>query len=234
VTLPAASFALTSGDPVPLRSSANVTRTFCGRCGTPLTYQRSETPDWIDVTIASMDDPRSVAPADHTWTSHRLPWLTIAGDLPRYRETRKGIPDRTTSVLVNVDVDDVGRAVDFYQRAVGLEIGRSLAGGETVEMLGASAPVYLLRQTAGSPANAASSQPRDYGRHWTPVHLDFVVDDLEAAILRAESAGAKLEGGIREHSWGRIATVSDPFGHGLCFLQFTGRGYDEISDERHE
>jgi lactoylglutathione lyase len=29
--------------------------------------------------------------------------------------------------------------------------------------------------------------------------------------------------------WGRIAQLADPFGHGLCLIQFLGRGYDEIA-----
>jgi hypothetical protein len=29
--------------------------------------------------------------------------------------------------------------------------------------------------------------------------------------------------------WGRIAHMADPFGHGLCLIQFLGCGYDEIA-----
>ena len=72
-------------------------------------------------------------------------------------------------------------------------------------------------------------QRRDYRRHWTPVHLDFVVADLDAALARAQRAGATLEGEPRSATWGRIATLADPFGHGLCLIQFLGRGYDEVA-----
>jgi lactoylglutathione lyase len=61
------------------------------------------------------------------------------------------------------------------------------------------------------------------------VHLDFAVEDLDAAVARALSAGAVIEGEIAERAWGRMATMADPFGHGFCILQFRGRGYDEIS-----
>jgi lactoylglutathione lyase len=71
---------------------------------------------------------------------------------------------------------------------------------------------------------------RTYGRHWTPVHLDFVVPDIDAAVARAEAAGAVREGAIADHAWGRIALFSDPFGNGFCVLQFVGRGYDAIAD----
>jgi lactoylglutathione lyase len=61
------------------------------------------------------------------------------------------------------------------------------------------------------------------------VHLDVAVADLDAAVARAESAGARREGDISEHTWGRLALLSDPFGHGFCLLQFKERGYDDIA-----
>ena len=38
--------------------------------------------------------------------------------------------------------------------------------------------IYLLRNAAGSSPGAAIPAGRDYARHWTPVHMDFVVDDF--------------------------------------------------------
>lgn len=95
-------------------------------------------------------------------------------------------------------------------------------------MLGSSAPIYLLAKAAGALVSSATMQRRSYERHWTPIHLDFVVDDIESAIKRAISAGALLEGPIATHKWGRLALMADPFGHGFCFVQFLGAGYDEI------
>lgn len=134
------------------------------------------------------------------------------------------------SVLINIDVDDIDRAEAFYGRAFGLTLGRRL-GPEVVELLGADAPIYLLAKPAGSRAAAETAQRRDYRRHWTPVHLDFVVEELEPALARALEAGAVLEGEVREHDWGRIAGLADPFGHGICLLQFTGRGYDALVED---
>jgi lactoylglutathione lyase len=86
----------------------------------------------------------------------------------------------------------------------------------------------LIAKEAATKPFAGAPMGRNYGRHWTPVHLDFTVDDLEAAALRAESAGGRREGEISEHVWGRMALFSDPFGHGFCLIEFKGRGYDEI------
>jgi lactoylglutathione lyase len=131
-------------------------------------------------------------------------------------------------LLVNVDVDDLERGVAFFASAFGLRRGRRL-GPQAAELLGASAPIYLLEKPAGSAPYAGAPERRRYGRHWTPVHLDFVVEDVDAAVRRAEAAGARVEGEIESHAWGRIAYGSDPFGHGFCLLQFLGRGYDEIA-----
>lgn len=132
-------------------------------------------------------------------------------------------------VLVNLDVDDLEKAVRFYCAAFDLKVGRRF-GTFAVELLGASAPFYLLVQKAGTRATAAG-HPRTYERHWTPLHLDFVVEDIDAAVARAIAAGAKLEKPAAIHSYGKLAVLADPFGHGFCFIQFLGRGYDEIADQ---
>jgi predicted enzyme related to lactoylglutathione lyase len=128
---------------------------------------------------------------------------------------------------VCVDVDDLDRAITFYQRALGLTLGRRF-GPHWAEMLGATSPIDLLAEQAGSQATAAGPALRDYSRHWTPVHLDLVVENLERAVDRALSAGAVLERDIQARPWGRIAVLADPFGHGLCLLEMRGRGYDEM------
>ena len=137
-----------------------------------------------------------------------------------------------SSVLANIDVDDLGRATEFYCRGLGLHIGRRF-GTSAVELLAGTTAIYLLAKAAGTPVSPASSVRRDYARHWTSVHLDFVVADIAAAVAQARSAGATLEGEVRTHRWGHIALMADPFGHGFCLLEFLGRGYDEIADEPH-
>jgi len=131
------------------------------------------------------------------------------------------------SILLNLDVDDIERAIAFYTRAFELRVGRRFDSG-FVELLGAEAPLYLLLKNSGSEPFAGALQPRTYARHWTPLHLDFVVADLDSALARALAAGAVLEAEPSQHAYGRLALLHDPFGHGICLLQFQGKGYDEL------
>lgn len=130
-------------------------------------------------------------------------------------------------LIVNLDVPDLARAEAFYRRALGLRVGRRIGAG-AVELLGLEAPLYLLEQADGSVASDASPARRDYRRHWTPVHFDIAVDDLDTARAAAIAAGAVDETGVRAAPYGRIAGFADPFGHGFCLIEFNERGYDAI------
>jgi predicted enzyme related to lactoylglutathione lyase len=103
-------------------------------------------------------------------------------------------------VLINVDVDDLDEATHFYETAFGLKIGRRF-GVDGVEMLGSSAPIYLLIKAEGTAASSVTHLRRSYGRHWTPVHLDFVVEEIELAVRQAVDAGARLESAVSIHKW---------------------------------
>ena len=130
--------------------------------------------------------------------------------------------------LINIDVPNLEQAIRFYEAAIGLRLSRRLFGDTVAEMMGASSPIYLIAKPENSAPIPEPGPGRTYQRHWTPVHLDFVVDNLGKAIEKAEKAGAKLETAPQSFAWGALATLSDPFGHGLCLLQWSGTGYDEV------
>ena len=131
-------------------------------------------------------------------------------------------------IRICIDVPDLERAIAFYTAGLGLRLGRRL-GKDWAELLGAGSTVDLLAESAGSaPLGPSHPQRRDYQRHWTPVHMDFVVDDAQAAAQRLVALGAKLERPVQDRRWGRMANMADPFGHGFDLLEFRGRGYDEL------
>lgn len=132
-----------------------------------------------------------------------------------------------SNLLVNIDVDDLEKGTRFYCEGMGLRVGRRFDGW--LELVGAAAPIYLLPKRPGTAISPMADGKRDYQRHWTPVHLDFVVSDIRRAIERACAAGATLERDVTTHAYGKLALLADPFGNGFCLLEFTGRGYDEIA-----
>ena len=78
---PLSALVWTRGAPKIFVSSAIAERGFCAECGTPLTY-RPYAHDRIAVTIASLDDPASVAPKRQFGVESKLPWIEAALTLP--------------------------------------------------------------------------------------------------------------------------------------------------------
>jgi catechol 2,3-dioxygenase-like lactoylglutathione lyase family enzyme len=131
--------------------------------------------------------------------------------------------------IINIDVPDLAAAIDFYRAALGLRLVRVL-DDDVAELAGASSTVYLLEKPAGSNATPDLGQHREYVRHWTPVHVDFVVEDVEAAAARAIGAGARKESACIEWLGSKCITFSDPFGHGFCLIEFAaGETYGDTA-----
>jgi len=81
-------FRIVAGEPTTFRSSGHGTRSFCAVCGTSLTFSSELLPDEVDVTTASLDQPESVPPEDHTWVSSKLGWVRLSDELPQFDEWR--------------------------------------------------------------------------------------------------------------------------------------------------
>ena len=88
LTVSAATLVFTAGRPVEFASSPQVYRGFCAACGTPLTYRRDGRPGEIDITLASLDRPADLAPADHIHMQDALPWDRPNDGLPLHPQTR--------------------------------------------------------------------------------------------------------------------------------------------------
>lgn len=73
-------------------SSPGIFRSFCPRCGSPLTYQSDVRTHEIDVYALTLDDPAAFAADRHVLWNERLPWLHIADDLPKHRALRRMEP----------------------------------------------------------------------------------------------------------------------------------------------
>jgi len=87
VTFPSTDYSLLKGQPTEFHSSAPVTRSFCARCGTSLSYRHADYADRIDVMSCTLDDPDRFPPTLHIWTSHKRSWVNIVDGLPAYATT---------------------------------------------------------------------------------------------------------------------------------------------------
>lgn len=126
--------------------------------------------------------------------------------------------------IVNIDVPELAPAIDFYSAALELELSR-IIDDDVAELKGASSVIYLLANATGSVATGSPTETRRYSRHWTPVHIDYVVDDLVKATDRALTAGAIQESECVNWRGSKCITFSDPFGHGFCLIEFAGETY---------
>ena len=83
-------FRILSGTPASFQSSAHGTRTFCPRCGTPLTFSTTQYPNEIDFTLCSFQDPEALPPKDVTFASSMPQWLPEFSRLPAFPKARPG------------------------------------------------------------------------------------------------------------------------------------------------
>jgi hypothetical protein len=65
-------------------SSANVTRTFCRRCGSTLQFINARRPDGFALALGTLDDDPGVRPSRHIFVESKAPWFEITDGLPQH------------------------------------------------------------------------------------------------------------------------------------------------------
>jgi predicted enzyme related to lactoylglutathione lyase len=122
------------------------------------------------------------------------------------------------TVSISIDVPSTRQGVEFYSAAFGFSKVAEPYPGVTILQTGGMS-ICLLEKPPGSKPSPNTTDTRGYERHWTPVHLDFQVENLEEAVSKAVAAGAVVEQRFDHPEHGSAAFCSDPFGHGFCLLQ---------------
>jgi predicted enzyme related to lactoylglutathione lyase len=122
------------------------------------------------------------------------------------------------SVSVSIDVPSLAEGVRFYTSAFGFSKSSEPVPGVVVLAAGTS-EICLLEKAPGSRPSRYTEEMRHYDRHWTPVHMDFHVDNLKTALKTALEAGARQEQLFENPEHGSVAFCSDPFGHGFCLIE---------------
>ena len=118
---------------------------------------------------------------------------------------------------VSIDVPQLDEGLWFYRDGLGLtEIARPVPTYAVLQC--GDANIGLFEKPAGSKPAKGSNDVRRYARHWTPVHIDFQVDDFETSLAKAVNAGAIVEQKFEVAGRPPIAFCSDPFGNGFCIM----------------
>ena len=124
----------------------------------------------------------------------------------------KPVPDGYHTLTPYLCIRGVSDAIEFYKKAFGAtevmrmaqpdgRIGHAeLQIGDSRVMLADEFPEIDFRS------------PRSFGG--SPVHLHLYVEDVDAMVGRALSAGAKVVRPVQDQFYGdRSGTVADPYGH---------------------
>jgi hypothetical protein len=77
------------GEPQEYASSDRIRRGFCVSCGTSLSYRHLDHPQYLSLSVSTLDDPEAVTPKYHIYTGQQLKWLNISDALPRHRNIRR-------------------------------------------------------------------------------------------------------------------------------------------------
>ena len=123
-----------------------------------------------------------------------------------------------TGLSLHLVVEDIPASVDFYRQAFGARLTRELRlpDGSIViaDLLLDDLPLALAAPIPGT----LLATPRSTGT--SVAAYRFAVQDAEAAMERAVSAGATVHSPVQDAFWGvRTGEVLDPSGHRWAFDQ---------------
>ncbi|NOI67360.1 VOC family protein [Vibrio sp. 99-8-1] len=117
-------------------------------------------------------------------------------------------------ISITIDVEDLTKAIEFYVQALSCELKSKNSQDWAVLSL-AGIDINLLEKKEGT--IAAAAHKRSYERHWTPVHLDLNVENLDNSMALVKQYGGKVEEHISSEN-SAFAHCADPFGNGFCMV----------------
>ena len=119
-------------------------------------------------------------------------------------------------ISVSIDVSNLKKAETFYVEALGCKKVRN-QGDNMVVLAVENSDIYLQEKEAGTKPLKSGDIVRNYERHWTPIHLDFLCENVDEVVSKVLELGGTHEGG-ESADWGAIAYCADPFGNGFCLI----------------
>jgi predicted enzyme related to lactoylglutathione lyase len=122
---------------------------------------------------------------------------------------------RTLSIRlaeITIDCAQPQLVADFWAALLGGALSRPLPG-------------WLRLGTVGDPVPALNFQPVPEPKAGKArIHLDLLVDDMDAALERVASLGGRWLGQRYDYPEGTVRTMADPEGNEFCMVQYFAPG----------
>ncbi len=130
------------------------------------------------------------------------------------------IPEGCEGVIPHLVVQGAADAIDFYKKAFGAEELCRMTSPDGAMVMHAEMQVggakFYLCDDFGECMNMKARHPKALGGSTVTMHQ--YVRDCDAAIAKAEKAGATVSMPAMDAFWGdRYGKVTDPFGHEWAF-----------------
>jgi PhnB protein len=156
--------------------------------------------------------PSGPLPRDWTTTSA---FDTGVGNVPCWRGSVRALDEKEASVAdvtPHIVVRDAGRAAEWYERALGAEIGSRIPVPDgrfmQIELLFGDSPVMVADEFPEWGAVSPLTLGGTYGA------LTITTDAVDELWERALAAGAQVYSPLQDAFWGeRHGQIIDPFGH---------------------
>lgn len=130
------------------------------------------------------------------------------------------IPPGTEGLIPHLVCDRCADAIEFYKKAFGAEEVCRMPAPDGKRLMHAEIKIgsrfVFLADDFPEYCGGKSQSPKSLGG--TPVTIHRYVEDCDAAIKRAQDAGATIKMPAMDMFWGdRYGVVTDPFGHSWSF-----------------
>lgn len=122
-----------------------------------------------------------------------------------------------SKISVCIDISEMKKGIKFYTEALGCQLIKE--GDEYTELSFDGLKMYLIARENGTNPLITGEAVRNYERHWTPIHLDFHVSNIDQCISSIIELGGVKEG-ESSGDWGSAAFCADPFGNGFCVMEY--------------
>ncbi|MBI1246892.1 VOC family protein [bacterium] len=132
----------------------------------------------------------------------------------------ESIPATHRGLIPHLVCDPCSEAIEFYKKAFDAEERFRLPDPGSGKIMHCDLVIgeasFFVADDFPEHCGGKSSSPKGLGG--TPVSLHRYVEDCDAAIAKAEAAGATIKMPATDMFWGdRYGVVVDPFGHNWSF-----------------